>query len=705
MKHKSDIIAYFKSLTSSQILALMPGKWGDYELLDVLHYFDEENLEDQSAALAELILRSPENSDMVLYSDIYSDLAQYHKAKDDYTAALRWLYASFAYDEQHDPDLNRHNRYRDLAETYLDAGEVDTGLSIVTRRLQAAPDDIWTINMLAFTLPYIGLNDLAIETLERGLALTETADLENIRDELEEMYQEAIERKEKDTKTWIGEIHPAVLNQFRTALQLPVPPGDGKDLPEPYLPPLDRLLTAGPEPDVSLYAEIMAQGQVLAPDLIRMAFDETLWDTAVPSHAISLLRQLQTQMPELAQLALWLERAEGNWPVDLLTKRIGKVGGYTTLELEAIAADTDYHLYIRSAATDALAERAQKLPDQRERITSLFRALLTRPQAHEAAEETFIGFLIGDIVDMGARELYDEVKRAYDEDRVDLTILDFPYIHEKWGLEPLPQPEIRSDGLYLMLRCTHCHRERIHFVQHVIVDLNTLERDKKGLPIEYDAHIMDREIVCPKCQTVDQYELTSQASLRLYMHDATPDDIMAALTGGKPKKRPPNPYMSSFRAAAFGRSMHPLAALAQYRKKIAANSNDGMLHLRLGNLLRTLRRQADSLDAFQRAYELEPDNPEICLARGMAEHDYGDRTIAKAMYQQVIRLISPVQMLRQDKMADIAMTAADGLKRLKRKQGSPHQLPIVKEPESSSKPAKRKLFQRRRAKKKRKKRR
>ena len=294
--------------------------------------------------------------------------------------------------------------------------------------------------MLAFTFPYIGLNDLAIETLERGLALTETADPENIRDELEEMYREAIEKKEKDTKTWIGEIHPAVLSQFRAALHLSVPPDDGEDLPEPYLPPLDRLLTAGTEPDNTLYAEIMAQGQVLAADLIWMAFDETLWDTAVPTHAIALLRQLQTQMPELAQLTVWLDQAEGNWPVDLLTEKIGKVGGYTTPELEAFAAGTDYHLYIRSAATDALAERAQKLPDQRERINSIFRALLTRPQAYESTEETFIGFLIGDIVDMGARELYDEVKQAYDEDRVDPTIIDFPYIPEKWGLEPLPQP-------------------------------------------------------------------------------------------------------------------------------------------------------------------------------------------------------------------------------------------------------------------------
>ena len=110
MNHKSDTISYFKSLMPSQIAALTPGKWDDYELLDVLQYFNEEDLADQYAAVTEIILRSRENRDSVLYSDLYSNLAQYYKAKGDYAAALRWQYAWFAYDEQHDPDMNRDNR-------------------------------------------------------------------------------------------------------------------------------------------------------------------------------------------------------------------------------------------------------------------------------------------------------------------------------------------------------------------------------------------------------------------------------------------------------------------------------------------------------------------------------------------------------------------------------------------------------------------
>lgn len=693
-------VEYFKSRTPSQILAEKAGKWSDSVLLDVLQYFSEEGQQDQETAVMELILLSPENGDMVWYPELYTNLAEYYHWKEDFPAALRWSLAALAYDEQHYPGLNRDNNYRDLAESYLYAGDFDTGLAILTRRLQIAPGDIWTHNILGMALPDVGLDDLAVEVLDRALALTAQEDPENIREQLEELHQEALDNvNDNDFESYLDEIDPDVLSEFRAALQLPVPEDQDEDAPEPYLPPLDRLLDLGSEQDKSLYDEILAQDKVLAPDLIRMAFDENLWDTAVPTHAVALLRELRTRTPELDSLAPWLERADGNWPAELLTKWMGKIGGHTTPELETIAADTGCHLYVRTFATNALVERAEKCPDQRDRIIGLFRVLLTRPEAFEAAEETFIGFLVSDITDLEAKELYDEIKRAYDEDRVDSTIIDLPYVHQKWDLKPLPQPEWRSDGLNLLLHCTNCHRERYHFVQHVLVDLNTLEKQTRGLPVKYDAHIMDREIICPKCQAVDQYELTPQANLRLYMPNADVDDITAMLTGGKPKQQEPNPFMTSFKAYAFGRPMHPLVALEEYRQKIAARPNDALLHMRLGNMLRTLRREAQSLAAFRQAYELAPEHAEICLTRGMAEHDYGDRDVAKTMYEEVLRLISPVQMLRQDEQAGMAFAAAEGLKNLKRGKTSPHQSP-VHDAEDVAPPPQRGMFKRKRSKKK-----
>ncbi|MCP4425009.1 MAG: DUF1186 domain-containing protein [Chloroflexi bacterium] len=694
-----DQINYFKSLTPAKIRAERIGKWSDSDLLDVLQYFEEKKESERETAVSELILLSPEDSDLVLYETLYVELAEYYRWKNGFSAALRWLYAGLAYDEQRQPGLNRNNRYRDLAEIYLNAEEFDTGLAIFTRRLQIAPDDIWTYNILGLTLPRVGLDDLTVEALDRALLLKSHDNFEDLREQLEEIRQKSLEDANKFASR-LDEIDPDVLAAFRAALQLPIPTKRDEDAPEPYLAPLDQLIELGAEQDEALDAEILAQGKVLAPDLIRMAFDEALWDmeTAVSAHAIALLRQLRPRMPELHNLAFWLERANGDWR-SLLTKRMGKIGSYTTSELEAIAADVNNHLYVRSSATNALVERSEKRPDHRERIIRFFRTLLTHPQAYEATEETFIGFLVCDIADMRAQELYDEVKQVFDEDRIDRMIIDFPQIHEKWGLSPLPQPEMRSDGLYLLLRCKACERKRIHFVQHVLVDNNTLEKQQKGLPVKYDAHIMDREIVCPKCQAVDQYELTTEGNMRLHFHNASPQDIMATFMENKPKKQRPNPYLSSFQAAAFGRPMHPLVALDTYRQKIKSKPNDAILHMRLGNMLRTLRRNAQALTAYRQAYELEPDHMEICLNRGMAEHDYGDRAAAKMLYEKVAGRVSPLQMLQRAGGSDMAVAAMEGLRNLKRRKSSPYATPLSGgEPVSSSK---RKVSRRKQRKRKR----
>ncbi len=671
---KDELIKHFKSLTPAEILAEKTGKWSDYELLDVMHYFGEERQRDREAAVTELILRSPENSEMIAYDELYFELANHYRWRKNFPSATRWFYANFAYDEQHDPGLNRDNRYRDLAETHLAAGEFDAGLALLTRRLQTKPGDIWIHNSLGMVLPDIGLSDLAVEVLERALALTDQEDPENLRGQLKDFHQDALDKVD-DSVSRLDEIDTAVLTSFRAALQLPIPEDEDAKAPEPYLPPLDQLMELGAEQDETLYAEILAQGSVLAPDLIRMAFDEALWGTAVSTHAVTLLRELHTHMPELDGLAHWLKQADGDWPINLLTKQMGKIGGYTTPELEAIAADTNYHHYIRTSATAALVAHSEKLPNQREHIIHFFRTLLTRPEAHKAEEELFIAFLVSDISDMGAQELYDEVKQVYDEDRIDPTVIDFPHIHKQWGLAPLPLPKMRSDGLELLLRCKACGRERFHFVQHVLVDIHTRDQEDKGLTVKYDPHVMDREIICPKCHAVDQYELTSQGSLRLYMHNASPDNIMAMLTGKPPSKPNPNSYMTAFKSVSFGRLMHPLVALDKYQQEIANKPDDAILHLRMGNLLRTLRRKTQMLETYRRAYELAPEHLEICLTRGMAEHDYGDHVIAKAMYEEVVSQVSPIQMMRQDERADIVMAAMEGLKNLKRGKASPYQLP------------------------------
>ncbi|MFC1975490.1 DUF1186 domain-containing protein [Chloroflexota bacterium] len=670
-----EIIEHFKSLSDQEISAQRPGKWADSGLLDVLRYFDEQKDYERAATITELILRSPENSEMVAYSELYFEIIQAERGTENYSAALGWAHAAMAYEEQHEPGLNRINGYRDLAEIYLSAEDFNIGLAILTRCLIAVPTDVWTFNILGLTLPHVGLSDLAVEVFDRGLQLVAKSDPEGLRDQFERLHKEA-EEKAVDAPSRLQEIDSTVLADFREAMQFTTGHPDSINA---YLPPIDQLIIA--EDDTgTLYANIVAQGKVLAPDLIRMAFDEDLSDTPASGHAIAILRQLQaSETVELKELKHWLDRADGYWQMELLTNAMGKIGGYTTAELEVIAADTSYDLYVRSGAIDALTERAQRRPAQRERIVNFMQMLLTRPEASKlATEEAFIGFLISDILDLEARELYPEIEAAYQEDYVDTAIMDLAFVQEKWGLPVSSLFKRRDDGLYLRLRCIECEREREHFVQHVTVDLGTEKEKDAGKSVEYDSHVMDREIICPKCGARDRYELTPQASMRLMVPTDGLESFAALIRGDHDKpKFEPHPRAHYFESVVFGLPMHPLVGLDKYKELIAAKPKDVALRIRMGNLFRTLHRYPQALESFRKGYELGTDNPEFVLIRAMAEHDFGDQTMAKKLYEETITSASIKQIIRDPDISNIVETARRGLKLLKRGKASPWEPEII----------------------------
>jgi tetratricopeptide (TPR) repeat protein len=416
---------HFRSLSSQKILAQRPGTWGDYKLLDVLGYFHEKGDRRREAAVRELILRSPENDEMVDYGDLYFYQVDYARWIRDYPAALRWAYAALAYGEQRQPGMNRDNLVRDIAEINLQAGALDVSLSLYSRCLEAQPADIWIYNSLALMLLEAGMFGLALKIIDRALELVATDDPERLQEQLSGLRDEAAEGQ-AGKKSRPAEMTPAVLSKLRSAMWPAVQPATTPPVDSDiYLPPIDSLISLEGAGLETTYQEIIAQGPILAPDLIRLAFDENLRGTPAPGHALALLRDLSAgpMATELAELSFWLDRAQSDWQRELLTMRAGKVGGYYTDELEVVAADTSNDSFVRVSMVGALAERAQKCPEQRERIVRGMRVLLTRPEAYEAAEERFIGFLIGDMEDLEAKELYPEIEAAFAEDRVDPTII------------------------------------------------------------------------------------------------------------------------------------------------------------------------------------------------------------------------------------------------------------------------------------------
>lgn len=669
------LIKKLTTISPAQILALRPGAHDDYSLVEALAHFDTERgalNRRRWAALSELILRSPLHHPDLAYEEIYFALIDYYRVEArDFAAALRWAHAAIAYNEQHPRESAHMGLQRDLAETYLRAGDVDTGLALFARCLRMEPDEIDTYNILGLTLPDAGLPGLAVEVLDRALAIAAPDD--ELRGQLAELRAKAAALAAQAAG---HEAAPRALADVRAALQdAPIEPGDAETA-EPYLPPIDRLVALGPEPDAALDAEIAAQAKVLIPDLIRVAFDPALRAGPAPAHAVRLLRALaDAGAAELGELAFWLGRADGEWWDDLLTERCGKIGGFTTDEIEAIAGNAGNAESVRSMALEALTERAARRPEQRERVVAYFRNLLAHPEADTAEAETYTAWAVSAALDAEFRELYDEIERAFAGDRVDASVLGLNFVREKWGMAPLPVPPRRDDGMYLLLRCTACGRERDHFVQHVLVDVGTQEREQRGEKGPYSAYVMDREIVCPKCGAVDRYTPAGTTILKLSGLDNLP--ALMQLTAGRkptPADVKPNPRVHHVRMAALGRPMHPLVALEEYRRRLARRPKEAQLHLGLGNLLRTIGRWPEAIEHHRQAHTLNPRDPLITYNCALSEHDFGDKAVARQRYEEVLALDRAASRGRGINPL-LVEGAHEGLRRLERGKPSPYVAP------------------------------
>lgn len=95
-----------------------------------------------------------------------------------------------------------------------------------------------------------------MEALDRGLALVANCDPHGLAEQLKRVREQAATAPQTDR---LAQVNPDVLAEFRAALALPFTSGRGEDEPEPYLPPLDRLIAAGLELNPALHAEIRAR--------------------------------------------------------------------------------------------------------------------------------------------------------------------------------------------------------------------------------------------------------------------------------------------------------------------------------------------------------------------------------------------------------------------------------------------------------------
>jgi tetratricopeptide (TPR) repeat protein len=624
----------FESLSYEEIVNLPPAAYDDSPLLDISDHFFEQDDERQWAVF-ELILSSPDNDEMIDYSGIYQDVVDMYMFIEDYPAARRWAYTWLVYSEQHEAGANRSGCIHRLAESYLCDTDPDIGTGMFIRRIHIAPGELTVYFDLAQALWQCDQNDLARNVIQRGLELSNEAGDQKLREELEKLSLD-IDEDEPQTRP-DREIDPHWLSELDRALALR-PVGETAKT-EPYLPPLKGWIEKETAEGVDPKSEILAQAKLFAPELIQIAFDPAIEDRAIADWAVSLLREFHPAMlGEFSGILNWLDRADGDWKKDRLLERFGKIGGYTTAELQRFIANPECAEFIRSSALDSLGERLANCPQQRAEILDFLRRMLARPELDEAREEYINGCIVALLLDIDGRELYPEVKALFDRDRVDPILIGLEDVELEWELPLSSEPGAQQDGLHLFLECLACGRTRRHFTKYVLAETDSLDMSADGQPTPYTPFILDHEVQCPKCGAKDRYEVASLSKISL-LAPSDPSQLAQLFTDKEPSGRlRTNPRVFYFRGAALGEEMHPFEALARYEWEIAKKPKDADLHLGFGNTLRFLSRHAAALNELRLAHELKPNDPEISFMLAMAEHDFGDRQAAKECYQKAISL-------------------------------------------------------------------
>jgi hypothetical protein len=218
-----------------------------------------------------------------------------------------------------------------------------------------------------------------------------------------------------------------------------------------FPPPYARLLTLGADYDETVYdamAEELRAGntRAAAEQLLKMALDETYYDywsednpddprcwTRV--HAVRVLERLGEAAHIAIEPLLPLLNEEDDYLREEMPMFYGAMGAAAIEPLAKLLNDPKEEEFARAGAGDSLAEIAEAHPETHAQVV----AILERVVATDADDPTLVGFLISNLLDIGAKESLPIIRQAFEEERVDEFIVQMPDVEEHFGL-PVTSP-------------------------------------------------------------------------------------------------------------------------------------------------------------------------------------------------------------------------------------------------------------------------
>jgi hypothetical protein len=231
-------------------------------------------------------------------------------------------------------------------------------------------------------------------------------------------------------------------------------------LPQHTFPtPYDRLLTLGDmghENADSIYAgiaDILKTGdaQEAVARLTAMALDESYYDYPDENdfdskdprawtrlHAVSVLSHMGSAAEAAIDPLLPLLNDEDDWLREEMPIFYASIGEPAIEPLRRLLQDSDADSFLRSGAGDALEQMGENHAVLRPDIIPL----LEQSLVNAGTDDLLAAFLICNLLDLDAKESLPLIQQAFEEDRVDDSVVEMRDVEEKFGLIPASSPSL-----------------------------------------------------------------------------------------------------------------------------------------------------------------------------------------------------------------------------------------------------------------------
>jgi hypothetical protein len=229
------------------------------------------------------------------------------------------------------------------------------------------------------------------------------------------------------------------------------------DLPQHRLPsPYAKLFRLGKGDFPEVYGAIAAElkqkdADAAAKQLLSMVEDETYYDyteeddeseTGDPRswtrlHALCTLQLLGDAARIGIEPLLSLLDDDDDYVHEASTFYYAAMGEPAIEPLAKALMDGDEDTYYRAGAGSALAEIGDQHPELRDRVITVIEQALLLEQEDKAA----VALLITNLLDLDARDSLPIIEKAFQEERVDLSVVQMPEVEEHFEL-PVVTPYV-----------------------------------------------------------------------------------------------------------------------------------------------------------------------------------------------------------------------------------------------------------------------